>query len=152
MLKYIEGDLLTSDCTVIMHQANCLKVMGAGIAKSISNLYPEASLADKQLKLNSLERFGKYSFAITNNGVTIVNLYGQLSIGPGLQTNYEKLESAIDSFLTFAKNEDSNINTNKVGVPYKIGCGLAGGNWDVVKNTLDKLSEKHKVDIHIYKI
>jgi len=44
------------------------------------------------------------------------------------------------------------VNLSKVGVPYKMGCGLAGGDWDIVLKILNRQSEKHDVDIYIYKL
>ena len=151
MLIDKKGDLLKSDCTVIMHQANCFSTMGAGIAKSIAKLYPEAKVADKGYQGKPKEKLGKFSMA-TVEKVTIVNLYGQFHFGAHKkQTNYEMLEKAIDIFFEFAI-KNNNINLEKVGVPYKIGCGLAGGDWDVVKKILERQSEKHKVDIYIYEL
>lgn len=149
MLIYKNGDLLKSDCTVIMHQANCFSVMGAGIAKAIADKYEEAYLADKGLELTPEDRLGKYSIAY-ENGITIVNLYGQFNFGAGLKTNYEMLENAIDKFFTDYK-EDNKVNLSKIGVPYKLGCGLAGGDWNIVKSILERQSCKHSLDIYIYK-
>ena len=106
MLIYKSGDLLKSDCTVVMHQANCQKTMGAGIAKAISKMYPGAYLVDKNSNLSPEERFGTFThYTSKDNGVTVVNLYGQLHFGRGGNfTNYDKLESAIDSFLSYAKD------------------------------------------------
>lgn len=151
MLCNEKGDLLESDCTVIMHQANCFKTMGAGIAKSIAEKYPEAHLADKSLPLSPTQRLGKFSYAKAEDGKTVVNLYGQYNYGQGIQTDYDSLESAIHQFFTKAR-EDSSVNLEKVGVPYKMGCGLAGGDWAIVKSILNRQSEFHKVIIYIYEL
>lgn len=151
MIHHKKGDLLKSDCTVIMHQANCFKTMDAGIAKSIVKLYPEVKRVDKEYKACPKERLGNFTHVTINNGPTIVNLYGQYGFGrEKIQTKYDKLESAIENFFTFAKK--NNIDLSKVGVPYKVGCGLAGGDWNVVLGILDKQSEKHNVDIYIYEL
>ena len=151
MLYHKKGDLLKSDCTVIMHQANCFKTMGAGIAKSIAKLYPEANKVDKEYKASPKNRLGNFSHAVIDDGPTVVNLYGQFGFGVGkVQTKYDKLESAIDKFLNYAK--ENNVNLSKVGVPYKMGCGLAGGDWDIVLKILNRQSEKHDVDIYIHKL
>lgn len=147
MIIHKKGNLLTSDCKVIMHQANCFSIMGAGIAKTIADIYPAAKKADVKFPHPPEERLGKYSLANTKNK-TIVNLYGQYKIGKGLQTDYVALEESINSFLTQAKKDNSEIG--KVGVPYLMGCGLAGGDWEVVLEILRKQSEKHGVDIYTY--
>lgn len=150
MLINIDGDLLVSDCTVIMHQANCYKTMGAGIAKTISTVFPEASLADKANTLSPTERFGDFTHHSYEN-LTIVNLYGQLGFGRNENfTNYEKLESSIDKFFEYGiKN---NLNLSKVGVPYRLGAGRAGGNWETIKTLLERQSRKHDINIYVYKL
>lgn len=145
------GDLLKSDCTVIMHQANCFATMGAGIAKSIAKLYPEAAIADKGYLGDPEEKLGKYSLAIIDD-VTVVNLYGQFHYNAKTkQTNYGMLESAINKFFLFAKSNDK-IDLSKVGVPYKMGAGLAGGDWKIISKILERQSKLHDIDIYIYKI
>lgn len=152
MLINKKGDLLKSNCTVIMHQANCFSTMGAGIAKSIVDLYPKVAEVDYKLQLSKEERFGKYSKVTLDNNLTVVNLYGQFHYGSGRkQTNYKKLENAIDLFIQDAK-KNKNIDLTKIGVPYKMGCGLAGGNWEQVEKILERQSKKHSVDIYIYKL
>lgn len=154
MLHYKDGDLLKSDCTTILHQANCFSTMGAGIARGIAHLYPEAQLADKESLYTSEQKLGKFSLASVE-GVTIVNLYGQYNIGKGLQTNYKALAEALDLFLVTTNSglvRDLNVNLKKVGVPHFIGCGLAGGDWKVVRKILEDASLKHEIDIYVYKL
>ena len=148
MIHYVKGDLLKSDCKVIVHQCNCQSVMGAGIAAVIAKVYKHARDVDYYSKMTPEEKFGKYTSS-TKYGITVANLYGQFRFGRGLQTNYDKLESAFDLFLTDAK-ENPKINLSKIGVPYKMGCDLAGGDWNKVYAILERMSEKHGVDIYTY--
>jgi len=39
-----------------------------------------------------------------------------------------------------------------IGVPYKIGCGLAGGNWDKYHDMLLSFSNKIDCKVKVYKI
>lgn len=153
MLYYKNGDLLKSDCTVIMHQANCQSTMGSGIAKSIAEMYPGARIVDSNSLYGPEEKFGSYTAYKDDNGVTIVNLYGQYGFGRGKQqTNYDKLESAIDMFLHAINSGIYNKSKLKIGVPYKMGCDRAGGDWEVVRDILDRQGKKHQLDIYIYKL
>lgn len=152
MLFHVNEDLLKSDCTAIMHQANCFSRMKSGMAKSIKEMYPEAEQVDKDSNYSPKEKLGKFTSVKSKSGVTIVNLYGQYTIMDdttrerGFQTIYSELENAIDLFL-------STTNDNfKIGVPYGMGCGLGGGDWDIVSNILENQSLKHSVDIYVYKL
>lgn len=145
-LVYINGDLLKSDCNIIMHQANCQSVMNAGIAKSICAMYPDVRLTDKCDPRSPQEKLGDHTAVVEDNR-TIVNLYGQFGYGVGVQhTNYGALESALRSFLQTVNG------TPKIGVPYNMGCGLAGGDWKVVESILDKVAKETGHKIHIYKL
>ena len=46
-LKYFHGDLLQASVDIIAHGCNCQQIMGAGIAKYISQIYPEVRRADR---------------------------------------------------------------------------------------------------------
>lgn len=156
MLHYKNGDLLESDCTVVLHQANCFSIMGGGIALAIANKYPEAKEVDKKSSLSPKEKFGKFTY-VTSDGVTIGNLYGQYELGKvnlvKMNMRMKMLNKSLNEFLTSAKSGlIENVNLEKVGVPYKIGCGLAGGDWDIVKLILERASEEHGIDIYVYKI
>lgn len=148
MIHYIKGDLLKSDCTTIAHQCNCFSTMKSGIASTISEIYKKAYTKDKYSPMSPTQKLGNYTTA-TVRGVTIANLYGQFDFGKGKRTQYDQLESALDKFLTDAK-DIPRINLEKFGVPYKMGCDLAGGDWNEVYAILERMSEKHSVDIYTY--
>lgn len=150
MIKYVVGDLLNGDTHVIAHQANCFSTMGSGIARAIRETYPEAAEADRNYPAPPEGRLGKCSFVVTvgKNGLlkAIFNLYGQYAMGGGkAHTNYEALESALNAMMELVANTKATI-----GVPYKIGCGLGGGDWSVVEGILERVSEKYNREIQIY--
>lgn len=145
-LIYVDGDLLASDCDIIMHQANCQSVMNAGIAKSIRQKYPDAFLVDKADPRSPEERLGGYT-SVTEDGRTIVNLYGQFGYGRGENyTNYGALEHALYTFLSTVEG------TPKIGLPYNMGCGLAGGDWNVVESILKRITQTTDHKFYIYKL
>lgn len=151
LIFYVKGDLLKSDCDVIAHQANCFSTMGSGIAYHIKKKYPEAYQADKEFPLKPKERLGQYSIATVGgeDGKQryIVNLYGQYMFGGGERhTNYEALGSALELMMSHIEGS----NDIKVGVPYKMGCGLGGGDWDFVESILDQIANRYSVPIYIY--
>lgn len=145
------GNLLDSDCTVIMHQCNCFSTMGAGLAKQIARKYPQALIADKKLPVTPEQKLGNFSYAIVGK-TTIVNLYGQYRYGRDKRhTDYKAFESALSGFLKHAKL-DKRIDLSKVGMPYKIGCGLAGGDWRTIVNIVNRISKSTGVDINFYRL
>ena len=153
-VKTITGNLLESDCTTIIHQANAFATMGAGIAKQISKKYPAVLKADRNfhIPIGDAARLGHYSKADVDGPhgpLTVINLYGQYNYGRGKQTDEHAFEAALDSILSDI-NRSGQPNP-KVGMPYGIGCGLAGGDWTVIRRIIIDLSDKHGNDVHLYK-
>lgn len=156
MIHHVQGNLLTSDCRVIGHQSNCLMGFGSGIAGQIRVMYPEAYEAFKNDTRTPEEKLGLYSWThCSDKGYgekVIYNLYGQYYYGgkdpKGFDTDYEALGHALNRMvynvgLKFGKS-------TKIGLPYLIGCGLAGGDWNVVSGIIEKVSNLNKHDIWLY--
>jgi len=154
------GDLLQSDCTILIHQCNCQRNMGAGIALQIAKKYPEAKQADEQFRYSASERLGKCSVAKTKDGKMIVNLYAQKYPGKVKYGNIEKeqnerylaFEKGLRSVLTSLPTLEKKQFPIKIGLPYLIGCDLAGGDWDVIYGIIKKLAKTYNQDIFLYKL
>ncbi|MCS1350876.1 hypothetical protein [Mechercharimyces sp. CAU 1602] len=147
MVHIIVGDLLKSDCTVIGHQCNCFDVMGAGVAKQNKHLYPEAFDADRNFKVSfGEERLGKISYAQTKKRI-IFNLYGQYKFGrKGDHTVIPMFEAALVNMMKELDGRFQDFDA-KIGLPYKIGAGLAGGEWDDLFPIINRVSLRYKRDI-----
>ena len=150
-MKIINGDLLSSDVPAIIHQCNCFHTMKSGFAKQISSKYPEVLKADKRTIFGDKLKLGGFSVAFIddNNLKYVFNLYSQYKYGRGLQTDYEALEEGLAEVLYYLNL----INIKRVGIPYLIGCGLAGGSKKIVMDIIEKVQEEYPdIEIEIYKI
>ena len=137
MITIHEGDLLASNCEVICHQTNCMGAMGGGIARVIRDTYPEAYYALKQRFERGAAFVGEVDFVPTiRNGFLrcIVNCYGEYDYLPigAVHTDYEALKVCFKKI----KKEFSGRNYT-IGFPYKMGCGLAGGDWNIVYKLIE---------------
>lgn len=150
MLDIIEGNILRCNENIICHQVNCKGVMGAGLAKQIKNTYPFVYEEYKNLcMIKSLQELIGYSQIIEiSKDKYIANLFAQVNYGRNeCHTNYAALQRSLQYTFNYAKN-----NNLSIAVPYKIGCGLAGGDWNIVYNLIEKLSNEYKeIQISIYK-
>lgn len=139
---------LDKEVQVIAHQANCFSTMKSGVAKRISEVFPEAVKADKDSTLNPYGRLGKHTAAIGKAGVLVYNLYGQYNYGSdGKQyTRYRELGK---SLYHMQRDLPLSLKT-PIGLP-KLGCGLAGGEWIEVKRLIEKhlCNKGHDVIIYI---
>lgn len=144
--KEIKGDLLAlakeGKFDVIAHGCNCYKTMGAGIALSIRNQFPEAHKKDSMDSRTSFQRYGDLTYVLDLKSDTyIVNLYTQYL--PGAHFNYTAFECTLLK-LTLKFSEE-----NKIGLPM-IGCGIGGGNWEKIKEVIQRVLSDYDVTVVIY--
>lgn len=147
MIYNIVGDLLKQgNVDIICHQTNTKGVMGAGIALQIKNTYPEVFKKYKMYCREYGDRLlGKVLFVNCNDGKVVANLFGQSGYGTGFrQTDYAALEKSISSLARVA----AKVNKS-VGFPYKIGCDLAGGDWNIVSKIIEKYFLNSEVKCYI---
>ena len=148
MLQYKNGDILEAEEKIICHQTNCLGIMGAGLALQIARKYPEV---DKKYRDFCIE-YGEWNFlgqtqlVNTHDDKIIANCFGQQRPGFGKQTDYKALKTCLKAVEEFA-----NQNNFSVAIPYKIGCGLAGGDWNTVEKIIKGIFEMSPIKCVIYK-
>lgn len=144
MYKEIKGDLIAmakeGKFDIIAHGANCFKTMGAGIAYQIAREFPLAYQADKIDVRMTRQRLGDLTYTVDTNPV-VVNLYTQYNAGPNL--DYCALELSLRKMtLIFNKNL-------KIGLPM-IGAGIAGGDWEKIKEIIQRVLSDYDVTVVIY--
>lgn len=147
MIYNIVGDLLKQDkVDIICHQTNCKGVMGAGIALQIKKTYPEVFKRYREFcKEYGSVLLGRTLFVNCNDGKIVANLFGQDGFGKGFcQTDYTALEEAVSSLERVATKYKKSV-----GFPYKIGCDLAGGDWEIVSKIIEKYFLDSEVDCYI---
>lgn len=150
MLLVKKGNIFDCDEDIIAHQVNCLGVMGGGIALQIRNLYPTVYTTYyeycKKRKHEKEKLLGNLLICNTKNKI-IANCFGQLNISKRkCMTDYEMLKKSFTTLKMYAENCNLSI-----ALPYKIGCGLAGGDWEIVYNILKDLFEQSNVKCVLYK-
>ena len=145
MIEHRDGNLLEQkDLSVIMHQANCFNRMKSGIAKAISEKYPEAIEADNRTEPGDRKKLGSFTCGVgENDRIHIINLYGQYEYGTDtLKTDYLALRAAVKEFaLDYDSHYIITGDPLKVGIPYKLGCCLAGGDWNEVYKIFQEFFE-----------
>lgn len=160
MIEIIEGNLLESDCNIICHQVNCQKVMGSGIAKQIRDKWPEVFTRYQEymnyfwnmgIATSSNHYLGQMQIIKVADHKWVANFFSQDKYLPrGIyHTHYEafricckKLKSHIDDYAV--------LKDAIIGFPYKIGCGLAGGDWNIVYNIIEEEFVDYNVRIYKY--
>lgn len=148
MIEVKKGNLVNASEQIIAHQVNCKGVMGSGVARSIRNYFPEAYEEYRKFCEESLydasDLLGCNQYvAIPKKKKVIVNLFAQNEYGKnGRYTDYEALKLC---FLSLAKNVKVPL-----AMPYKIGCGRGGGNWDnIVYPMIQEIFKDNDLTLYI---
>lgn len=147
MIKIINGNILDAKEDYIGHQVNCHGVMGAGLAKQLRNKSKLVFSSYKSLcdRSDPRELLGTVQVVRVAENKYVANIFGQLNYGRSkLNTDYDALRKALVQLKTEAEYYDKSI-----ALPYGIGCGLAGGDWDVVYRLIDEVFEDY--DVTLYK-
>ena len=141
------GNLLDVDVEYICQQVNCQNAMGSGLALQIMTKYP--IVKEKFHELSNGEKpedlLGQAQVIKADKHLSVVNLFGQLHYGNArinkrTYTDYNALQSALETF--YNSHQEAGIT---VAIPKYLGCGLAGGDWETVKNMVHHIANKYKV-------
>lgn len=149
----IEGDILVCRDNMIVHQLNCASFGPAGgVAKAIFEKYPYANVYTRRGVLRRFDNpahvyidYDHRPIDPSNPGPIVVGLLSQvfpgypqkLSKSGGLDdTEGRRVEYFKECLRVLAANIKQGLilgfgKGNTVAFPWKIGCGLAGGDWEV---------------------
>lgn len=134
MLKEVKQNLLDVQSGIICHQVNCLGSMGAGIAKAIKQKWPFTCGPYKELcseypSHRSILLLGQCQLIPITETLWLANIFGQHEYGTWtIQTNYRAVRESFENLKKYL-DEGHGPTDKSVFVPYKMGCGLAGGDW-----------------------
>ena len=140
-MKHFRTDLIAlaqaGKIDILIHGANCQNTMGKGFAKLIKETWPEAYEADLQTTRGDSRKLGKFSYAKVKVGMSgktmiIINLYTQFHwYGEGLKTDYNAIHEGLRNVKKYFGGKNS-----RFAMPM-IGCGLGGGDWNIVKSIIE---------------
>ena len=79
----------------------------------------------------------------------VANIFGQYKYGADRKyTDYKALEKGIK----WVHDISQLYSLSSVAIPYKIGCGLAGGDWSIVINIIREYFEYSNIECIIYRL
>lgn len=157
MLKYneVEGDLIKlaieGKFDVIAHGCNCHSIMGAGIAPQMAKAFGADDFPMERWG-STIQKLGNIDYQTVVLGenaiwtledyknnrnepeLTVVNAYTQYNYG---RNHADGTFRPLDyEALTLCMRKMNKVFKGKhIGLP-QIGAGLAGGDWEVIKKTI----------------
>jgi O-acetyl-ADP-ribose deacetylase (regulator of RNase III) len=159
-LRIVDGDLLNASEQYIAHQCNCVATKPHGISTAIFKKFPYANVYKSRLPPRCTCSFsvgGAVRCKCARRDLPgtidvhpvpgrggfqrgVINMIAQ--VYPG--TARFKGDLPLDRVGYFQQCLDKIAEIPKlhsVAFPYRIGCGLAGGDWDMYLSMLEKFSE-----------
>lgn len=135
----IVRDILTVPAGIIIHQTNTKGKMGAGLALQIKNKWPHVfeqyQQLCKQVPCSSM-LMGKIQTIPVAERLLVCNMFAQDDYGRDKQyTSYEHMKLALQKIIELP----SRIPCCPLFfLPYNVGCGLAGGDWLIVRQLIEE--------------
>lgn len=136
--------------SIIVHQVNCQSKMGAGVAKVIADRYPEVK---KQYHTYCQQHtpvglLGKVQYVKVEDGITVANMFGQLTYGrTGQHTDYKAVGHGLREIAKHARCN----GIDDIYLPYRMGCNLGGGDWRIVRSIIKQIAKDYP-DLNFYAV
>ncbi|UUG69465.1 hypothetical protein SEA_SHAM_158 [Streptomyces phage Sham] len=157
MVTYVKGSAtepVGDGPKIIAHVCNDIGRWGAGFVLSLNELsiLPRANyLRAYQNEVvewgNSRLRLGSVFLVDVKEDLYVANMiaqHGVRSANNPVPLNYEALEICLDRLA-----RDAEFLNATVHMP-RIGCGLAGGKWDVVESIINRVLTLRDIDVTVY--
>jgi O-acetyl-ADP-ribose deacetylase (regulator of RNase III) len=149
---YIKGDATSpvgEGNKIIVHVCNDIGGWGKGFVVAISSKW---SAPEKQYRdwYKSKEKFtlGEVQFVQVEKNLWVANIIGQRNINKDENGNppvrYEAIESALIKVSVFAKGKNTSVHMPR------IGCGLAGGIWELMEPIILRTLSEKNIEVTVY--
>lgn len=155
-IKYLKGDatepiVIGDKYSVICHCCNAIGAWGKGFVVPLGKKYPIAREKYLEFIENTPKenRLGSVSFAKVNDNIIVANIIGQYYTYPKdgkIPLDYEALEKGFKFIINIFKMHKMPLT---IHMP-KIGCGLAGGDWNVVEKIIKNTFIKEEIEVYVY--
>lgn len=121
-----QGDLIdlfkNGEFDIIGHCCNCIGIMGAGIARSLAQEFPQIDLEVNGVG-QAVKLFGTYEYFDTEFG-HIINMYSQFNVGKCTQVRIDSFEVRLGALENCLHAINDNNKGKSIGLPL-IASGLA---------------------------
>ena len=155
-LSYVRGDATAisgrKQRKILAHCCNNHGRFSAGFVLAVKARWPSVARAyfewHRDRSTNDFG-LGAVQFADADGeGVTVANMIGQDGVkgtgSKGPPIRYSALGLALDRVGAMASSTGASVHMPR------IGCGLAGGNWEEVEPLVQAMVDKHGVDAVVY--
>lgn len=151
-IQYTKGDATSPQSEnnkIIVHICNDIGGWGKGFVMAISKRWkrPENQYREWFKSKDGFE-LGKVQFVQVEEDLWVANLIGQHKINKDENGNapirYDAIEDGLKEVAVFAKKNNASIHMPR------IGCGLAGGKWEMIEPIVLKTLSNNDIEVVVY--
>jgi O-acetyl-ADP-ribose deacetylase (regulator of RNase III) len=151
-IQYLTGDAtnpIGEGKKIIPHICNDIGGWGKGFVLAISKRWKDPELQYKEW-YKSKENFelGQIQLVSVTDAITIANIIGQRDIKKGKDgtppIRYDAVKKGINKVAKHAKEINASIHMPR------IGCGLAGGNWEEIEAIIKDELTSQGIPVFVY--
>ena len=138
MINYVTGDAtnpMGDGHKIITHVCNDIGGWGRGFVVALSNKWSQPEKTYRQCATQKPLKLGQVMFVNVEPDITVANMIAQHDVRTinGLPpVRYEALSDCLQVVSSYALTNNASIHMPR------IGCGLAGGQWIIVENIINK--------------
>lgn len=147
----IKEDLLDATEEYICHQCNCCTTQSKFLAKQIFDRYPTANTYIHRTRDPNTRSTPGTIEVFDCADKYIVNMFSQFYPGKSKYNN-DSLYKRKKWFKLCLDHIAQIPNIKKIAMPFRIGCGAAGGKWDEYFNLIKEFSKNNNIEVVLYKL
>jgi len=152
-ISYVKGDATLPQgkgVKIIAHICNDIGAWGKGFVMAISKRWkaPEVAYREwyKYRESNGFQ-LGNIAIIEIEENIHVANMIGQKGIktvGEDSPIRYEAVEKCLEKLAIHAKQLEASVHMPR------IGCGLAGGNWNEIEPLINRTLIANDIETFVY--
>jgi O-acetyl-ADP-ribose deacetylase (regulator of RNase III) len=152
-IEYVAGDATAPEGSgpkIIAHVCNDAGGWGKGFVVAISRRWPDPEAAFRSWyrgRATNSFALGAVQLVPVAGDLHVANMIGQHGHRPNAEdppVRYEAIETALGTLGETALGLGASVHMPR------IGCGLAGGRWELIEPLIDKGLVRHGVAVTVY--
>lgn len=151
-IEYIKGDATSpqgSENKIIVHVCNDIGGWGKGFVMAISKRWKKPETQYREWFKSKKEfELGEVQLVQVEENLWVANLIGQHKINKDengeAPIRYNAIEEGLKTVSEFAKTNNASVHMPR------IGCGLAGGKWEMIEPIILKTLSSKNVEVVVY--
>jgi len=148
-LNYVIGDATYPQGDgpkAIVHVCNNVGLWGRGFVVAVSKRWSEPEAAYRDWYISGHANLGNIQPVTVGDQLWVINMVAQHGVGRqnGPPIRYYELKECLKQVTRFAKRTGASVHLPR------IGCGLAGGRWEIVEQIIKETLIDGGVEVTVY--